>query len=403
MKFKYKAKTKDGEMQVGFVEAGSRNSASNILAGHDLFILTLESAEKTRWYDLLLSYFNRVRRKDMVIFTRQLAVLLEARLPLNAALRSLYEQTGNKTLRDAIFQMAEDIDAGLSFSQTMERQGQIFPEFYVEMVRAAEITGNLNEISGFLADYTEKESVLVNKAISAMIYPIILSLLFLVVAGIMLVFVFPQIKPIFVESGVDLPILTKILLGSGDFVTKWWFILAIVGAAFIGIFFEYIRTDEGRALFDDAKIKLPLVNKIYLPIVISRFSSAATLLIHGGIPIAQALEIIGHMVGNVLYRDIMHEVAEDLRQGELLSKSIAKFPDYFPPLVSHMIAVGETTGRIEQIFSRLSTFYAREADDTVGRIVDLVQPILLIIIGVSVGLLFAAILMPIFKLTQSIH
>ena len=286
MKFKYKAKTKEGEMQVGFIEAGSRSSAANILSGHDLFVLTLESAEKTHWYDILISYFNRVRRKDMVIFTRQLSVLLEARLPLNAALRSLYEQTGNKTLKDAIFQMAEDIDSGLSFSQTMERQGEIFPEFYVEMVRAAEITGNLNEIAGFLADYTEKESVLVGKAVSAMIYPIILVLLFIVVAFIMVAFVFPQIKPIFVESGVDLPLLTKILLNTGDFLTTWWFAVAIVAGSFAAIFFEYIRTEEGRALFDDAKVKLPLVNKIYLPMVISRFSSAAQLLIHGGIPIA---------------------------------------------------------------------------------------------------------------------
>ena len=403
MKFKYKAKTKDGEMQVGFVEAGSRSSAANILSGHELFVLSLESAEKARWYDLLLSYFNRVKRKDMVIFTRQLSVLLEARLPLNAALRSLHEQTANVTLKNSIFQMAEDIDAGLSFSQTMERQGDIFPQFYVEMVRAAEITGNLNEISGFLADYTEKESVLVSKTVSAMIYPIILVLLFTVVAFIMIVFVFPQIKPIFTESGVDLPLLTKVLLGSGDFLSRWWFAVAIVAGSFAAIFFEYIRTEEGRALFDDAKVKLPLVNKIYLPMVIARFSSAAQLLIHGGIPIAQTFEIIGHMVGNVLYRDIMHEIAEDLRRGELLSKSITKYPDYFPPLVPHMVAVGETTGRIEQIFGRLSTFYGREADDTIGRIVELIQPLLLIFIGVAVALLFAAILMPIFKITQSIH
>src|SRR3989344_657679 len=403
MKFKYKAKTKEGDMQVGFVEAGSRGSAANIFSGHDLFILSLVAAEKARWYDVLLSYFARVKRKDMVIFTRQLSVLLEARLPLNAALRSLYEQTGNKTLQNTVFQMAEDIDAGLSFSQAMERQGNVFPEFYVEMVRAAEITGNLNEISGFLADYTEKEAVLVEKAISAMIYPIILVVLFIVVALIMVLFVFPQIKPIFVESGVDLPVLTKILLGTGDFLTTWWYVIAITAGAFAVIFFEYIRTEEGRAIFDDAKIKLPLINKIYLPMVVARFSSAAQLLIHGGIPIAQAIEIIGHMVGNVLYRDIMHEIAENLRQGELLSKSIAKYPDYFPPLIPHMVAVGETTGRIEQIFGRLATFYGREADETIGRIVELIQPLLIISIGVAVALLFAAILMPIFKLTQSIH
>ncbi len=403
MKFKYKAKTKEGEFQVGFVEAGNKNSAANMLSGHELFVLSLESAEKDQWYDVIIGFFNRVRRKDMVIFTRQLAVLLEAHLPLNTALKSLYEQTGNVTLKEAVLQMAEDIDAGLAFSQTLERQGDIFPEFYVEMVRAAEVTGNLNEIMGFLADYAEKESALVGKAVSAMIYPIILIGLFFVVAGIMVGFVFPQIKPIFTESGVELPILTKILLAAGDFVNTWWIAILIVLISSGAILSRYVKTPEGRAIFDDTKVKLPLVRAAYLPVILSRFSSAAALLIHGGIPIAQTLEIIGHMVGNVLYRDIMHNVAEDLRQGELLSKSISKYPDYFPPLVPHMIAVGESTGRIEQIMNRLAAFYARDADEVIGRLVELLQPILLIVIGVVVALLFAAVLMPIFKITQNIH
>lgn len=402
MKFKYQAKTKDGETQVGFVEAGSRDAAANILAGHDLYVLGLESTEKRRWYDAVAGLFGRVKRKDMVVFTRQLATLLEARLPLNASLKTLYEQTSNQLLKEAIYRVGEDVDSGLSFSQAIERQGNIFPTYYIEMIRAAEITGNLNEISGFLADYTEKEGVLVSRAYSAMIYPAIVILLFFAVAILMVTFVFPQLAPVFENSNVELPIYTKILLGSGDFLSRWWAaaVLAIVILAIVIV--DYVNTPEGKSLIDDAKIKLPILNRVYLPLTMARFSSAASLLIHGGIPIAQMLEVTSHMVGNVLYRDMIHEVAEGVRQGELLSQSVSKYPEYFPKLVSQMISVGEQTGQLEQIFSRLSSLYGREADSMVDNMVTLLQPILLMGLGVLVAFMFASILIPLYSLTASV-
>jgi type IV pilus assembly protein PilC len=403
MKFKYQAKTKTGELQVGNVEAVNRDSAANILASHDLYILSIEPAEKKSWYDVLAGYFGRVSRKDMMVFTRQLATLLEARLPLNNALKTLHSQVTQPTLKEAVFQMAEDIDAGLSFSQAMGRQGEVFPEFYIEMIRAAEITGNLNEIAGFLADYAEKENILEGKIKSALIYPAIVVLLFLVVGFIMVTFVFPQIGPIFAQSGVELPVYTTILLNSGAFLSKWWLALLLVFGFVAALVLDYVQTPEGKALVDDSKIKLPILNKVYVPVAISRFSNAAALLIHGGIPIAQALEVISHMIGNVLYRDILHNLAEDVRQGKLLSESIEKYPAYFPVLVPQMIAVGETTGKIEQVFTRLATFYSREADGVMNNLVDLIQPVLMIVLGVMVAFLFASILVPLYKLTSSVR
>lgn len=403
MKFKYKAKTQEGEMQMGFVEAGSKDSAVSILSGHNLYILSIESAERRGIFDAVSSFLGRVKRKDMVIFTRQLSTLLEARLPLNTALKTLVEQTKQPRLKESILQISEDIDSGLSFSQALEREGDIFPSFYVEMIRAAEITGNLNEVAGFLADFTEKEAVLASKASSAMIYPGVIIGLFVVVAFIMVTFVFPQIAPIFTESNVTLPWYTKVLLGTGSVLSHWWPIVVIGFVASVVLILNYSRTEEGRAIVDDLKIRMPFVKKIFVPIVLTRFANAAQLLIHGGIPIAQALEIISHMVGNVLYRDIIHEIAEDVRQGELVSQSVEKHQNFFPSLVGQMISVGETTGKIEQIFQRLSTFYSRESDSVINNIVDLIQPLLMIVIGVMVGLLFAALLVPIYSLTASIH
>jgi type IV pilus assembly protein PilC len=403
MKYKYQAKTKDGETQVGFVEAGSRDGALNILSGHDLFVLSVESAEKKGFLDRMSGFMNRVRRKDMVIFARQLATLLDARLPLNNALKILHEQTANKLLKEAIYQTAEDIDSGLSFSQALERQGGVFPDFYVEMVRAAEITGNLNEIAGFLADYTEKEGDLASKASSALIYPAIVITLFIVVAFILLTFVFPSIGSVFTQNDVQLPWYTQILLNTGTFMSKWW-PAVIVGVIVLGVVIaDYFGTEEGKALLDDSKIRLPIAKKVFLPVVMARFGNAAALLVHGGIPIAQALEVISHMVGNVLYKDIIHDIADDVRQGKLLSESIAAHPEFFPPLVSQMIAVGETTGKTEEMFTRLSGIYTREADQVTNNLVDLIQPVLMIGMGAMVGLLFASILVPIYSLTANIH
>ncbi len=401
MKFRYQAKTKEGETQVGYVEAADRDSAVNILSGHNLFLLKLEETEKTRWYDRLSGYWTGVKRQDMVIFTRQLATLLEARLSLNRALQTLQEQTENPVLKDVVFQVAQDVDSGLSFSQALERQGGIFSEFFVSMVRSAEITGNLDQVAGFLADYTEREANLITKARSAMIYPLIIIGLFVVVAIIMITVVFPQIAPIFEQSGVELPLLSSVLINSGAFLSRFWLLILIILGVLVVMLLDYMRTPEGKALTDDLKVRFPLVRKVYLPVTVSRFANAAAMLSKGGVPVAQAMEIVGETVDNVLYRDILHEISDDVRQGIPLSDAIGKHPDYFPPLVPQMLAVGETTGQMNEVLMRIANFYSREADSVVNNLVDLIQPVLMIGIGAMVGLLFAAILLPLYRLTSA--
>jgi type IV pilus assembly protein PilC len=403
MKFKYQARTQEGESQVGFVEAPTQDVATNILTSHNLYILSLQVAEKIWWYDRIAQYFGRVRRRDMIIFTRQLATLLEARLPLSAALKTLHEQTNHPQLKEAILRVSEDIDSGLAFSQAMERQVDIFPEFYITMIRGAEVTGNLEEAVGFIADYAEREGMLAGKAISALTYPMIVVGLFVIVAFIMIAFVFPQVEPVFAQAGVNLPVFSRVLLGFGTFLGRWWVIL-VTCVVILGIVaLDYFQTREGRALLDDAKVHLPIVKKIYLPLIVARFANATSLLLRGGIPVAQAFEIVSHIADNVVYQDVLSEVADSVRQGETVSQSISRYPEYFPPLVAQMLAVGETTGKLDQIFARLANFYSREADGTIGGIVDLIQPILLICIGVLVGLLFASILVPIYQLTSTIQ
>lgn len=403
MKYKYRAKTKDGEEQTGFVDAANRDAAITILTSHELFILSIEETEKVRWFDRVSSYFGRVKRKDLVVFSRQMAVLMEAQLPLTSVIKTLENQTTHPVLKEAALQIREDIDAGLAFSQALERQNQIFPVYFVSMVRSAEVTGNLDKVIGFLADYLEKEAALVGKARSAMIYPFIVIGLFAVVVIIMLTFVFPQIVPVFEQSGVKLPAFTALLLGLGNFLSRWWIGVAVLLAIVVIVVLDYLKTPEGVAFKDDLKIRFPIVKKIYVPLTLTRFASTTSMLLRGGVPITQAIEIVGQTIDNVIYRDLLHKVAEDVSQGEHLADAIGKAPDHFPPLVSQMISVGETTGRVDQMLIRISDFYGKEADTLVGNLVDLIQPVLMIGIGIMVAVLFASILLPLYQLTSSIQ
>ncbi|MEZ4156831.1 MAG: type II secretion system F family protein [Candidatus Paceibacterota bacterium] len=201
-KFHYSARTKSGEMQVGYVDAPNRQSALKILTSHDLFILSIEEIRNIRFFSGVLALFNRVKRADVMVFTRQFATMLEAKISINDALKNLHAQTKNERLKETIYQIAQDIDAGLSLSQSLERHDAIFSEFYINLVRSAEVTGRVEEAMGFLADYLEKELTLLGRVRNALIYPAFVIALFIAVAGILIAFVFPQLSPIFEESSV---------------------------------------------------------------------------------------------------------------------------------------------------------------------------------------------------------
>ena len=401
MKFKYISRTKQGDLQTGFVEAVTREAAFNTLASHELFILSLDLAEAPKFYERFLSLFTRVRGSDLMIFTRQFATLLDAKISLGDSLKNLQKQTRNPILKETIFELSSDIDSGLSLSQSMEKHPNVFSNFYVSMVRSAEITGRLEEVVGFMADYLEKESGLVSRVRNALIYPIIVLILFGVVGGIMVGFVFPQLEPVFAESGTELPLITKILIGSGHFVSQWWLAILIFLAVSAVVVIDYLGTEEGKIVFDEIRIRFPGVGNLYKRLYVARFAESTGVLIRGGIPIAQALEISGHTIGSIVYRDALHEVAEAVRGGQLMSQALAEYENYFPPLLSQMVAVGESTGKLEALLSRISAFYTREVDDLVSRLVELIQPALMVVIGILVAILFVAILLPIFNLSKA--
>ncbi len=401
MKFKYTARTKAGELQTGFIDAPDRETAIATLTGHELIILGLESAEAPKWYDRFLDIFRKVKAIDLVIFTRQFATLLDAKISLGDALKNLFRQTRSPILKEAVSGISSDVEAGLSLSQALARYPTIFPDYYINMIRSAEVTGRMGEVMIFLANYLEKTHATATKIRNSMIYPALVVGLMIIVAGIMVAFVFPKLMPVFVEAGVELPFITQILFGIGTFMASWWWLVLILVAVAIYLAIDYFRTKEGKVVLDEITMKLPIFGELFKKIYIARFAHLTSILIKGGTPIAQSLSVAGNTIGSLIYRDAILEVAEAVREGQLLSSALEERERYFPTLVNQMVAVGESTGKLEELLTRISDFYSREVDDMVGNLVELIQPIIMVLIGVGVGLMFAAVLMPMFKLIQT--
>ncbi len=400
MKFNYKARTKDGELQVGTIEAADRESAVSILLSHALFVLSIEGIRENSPWQRITDFFERTSSSDLMIFTRQFATLLASQVPLGDSLRNMYAQITKPVLKQVVAEISTDVQSGFSLSQALARHPGVFSEFYVNMVKSAEVTGRLSEVLDFLADYLEKQSILIGKVRSALIYPAFVICLFFGVVIVMVTMVLPQITPIFTEAKVQLPTLTKILISGGMFVSNWWVALLIALVVFIFVVIDYAESSEGKMVFNEISLRIPIVGTLFQHLYLARFAESARVLIQGGLTIPQAVEISSHTIGNAVYRDILHETAQRIRKGELLSQAI-KGNAYFPPLVSQLIAVGESTGRLESLLGKISNYYQRQVEDKVSNLVELIQPALLVVIGGLVGVLFASILLPLYSLTQT--
>ncbi len=397
MKFEYQAKNPEGKLQVGTVDATDRESAIRILTGHGLFILSIVEFKEGGIKNITFGFLNKVTGKDVMIYTRQFATLMGAGVPLSTALGTLTKQTKNKILKEASEDIQKSIGSGLSLSQALSKYPAVFSEFYVNMIRSAEVTGRVSEVMEFLADYLEKQAALTSKIKNAMIYPAFMIIFLFLVVILMATFVFPQIESVFKELGGQLPAFTQAIVNFGKFVANWWWIIIFVLAALIYIITDYIKSKEGKVLMDVIILRVPVFNKLMIQLYVARFADSVAVLTAGGVALVQAIEISARTVGSNLYEEMLKAAAEDVKNGVPLSQAINKYPYYFPSLVGQMISVGETTGRIESLLKRISAFYTREIEDIVSNLVELIQPILMLVIGVIVGALFAAILMPVFS------
>lgn len=401
MRFNYEARTKQGQLQTGVIEASIREAAIDILQRHDLIILKLKAETEIPVFARRIKFFEGVKHKEVVIFSRQLSTLFGAQVPLVESLQILANQTSSAYFQEVILDISKELEGGMTMSQAMSKYPKIFSAFYISMIRSGEVSGKLEEVFNYLAESLERQYTLASKVFNALIYPAIVLVVFLIIIVGMFVFVMPNLKAMIVESGQELPIITKIIFGVSDFMIQygiWVLPVIIIGGVLSGRYF--FKTDEGRFLMDKAKLRAPVFGVLFQKVAIARFTDSLGTLIAGGLPIVQAIEITSDVVGNMEYKSIFMKTADQVKKGFTVSSILKLHPDIIPPMVSQMIFIGEETGKLEDILKRIAKFYGDETSRTMDTLVTLIEPIMVVFLSGFVFILIAAILIPFYNIAQ---
>jgi type IV pilus assembly protein PilC len=399
MQYTYQARNKAGQVKTGFVVAPDQAKAEQLLAENG-FIITSLSERHENWFSQNNPFAPRVSYKDLVLFSRQLSTLISARVPLLQSLRILESQLENKALLAIVRDLIASVENGESFSLALSKFPETFGNIYVSLIKSGESSGSVADSLNYLADQLEKDFELRNRVRSAMTYPIFVLVALTVVGFLMFKFVLPNLTSVLEEQGGTLPPLTEAIIAATKFFqVYWWVVLLALAGLILGIRF-YLRNATGRYHWDAIKIRLPLIGRIFREVYFTRFARNLSTLVAGGIPIIQALTIVSEIMGNLVYRDILLQAAADVTNGRNISDSLSAHKE-FPPLVTQMVRVGEQTAQLDTILKKLAEFYEKEVDNRVNTLSTLLEPLIMIVLGIGVGILVAGILLPIYNIAST--
>ncbi|MEK7138759.1 MAG: type II secretion system F family protein [Patescibacteria group bacterium] len=398
MEFNYKAKTQNGEMVGGTIDAPDDNIAVDILHNKGYVVLSLTPVKKDLFSSDIGQFISKPNIKDVVVFTRQLSTLVDADMPISEGLRTLSRQMEKPAFRKVIAEVSEALEGGTSLSNALSKYPRLFSNFYIKLVQSGEISGKLHESLLYLAEYLERSRTINSKIRGALAYPVFVIFALIVVTFIMMIYVLPQLLSIFNEVGMEqLPFTTKVLIWVTNFVNKYLYFLAIGTLLLIYFAWSYFRTPAGKNRFDDIKIKFPSLGPVIRNLYLARIAESLSTLIKAGIPILDAIRISADLVGNENYRRIMLAAEENVRGGGTISEVLVQYEEV-PPLFSSMVSIGEKTGKMDFMLEHLSKFYKSESDTTIDSISQLIEPILVLILGFGVAVLVSSILLPIYNL-----
>ncbi|PIV64313.1 MAG: pilus assembly protein PilC [bacterium (Candidatus Ratteibacteria) CG01_land_8_20_14_3_00_40_19] len=401
--YRYTARTLEGELINSTMEATEEAEVVKSLRERKLTIVSIAAETKRKRKKTGASWTTaKISLDDLVVFSRQLATMVDAGLPMIQILDILAKQVENKGFRVIIGKIRDEVSTGNNLSEALEKHPKVFSSLYVNMVRAGEASGALDDILDRLANYLEATNTLRKKIKSAMMYPIAIILVAIVITSFLLLKVIPTFKGIFEGLGGKLPGPTALLLMISDLFRHWF--LVILGGVFLAFlaFRFYIHTEKGKFQFDSVSLKLPVFGKLIRKIVVSRFARTLSTLVKSGISILNALEIVGKTSGNKVVERTISDARKNIREGEPISEPLNK-SGVFPPMITQMIAVGEETGSLEEMLSKAADFYDAEVDAAVSGLTSLIEPVIMVVLGVVIGGIAVAMLLPIFKISQLVH
>jgi len=404
MKFFFKAKNKEGMLREGTIDAVNKDAAVEVLQKNELFPIFLsEEGQQNQLLRNFLKSFDSVSNKELMLFFRQLAILIEAKVPIINALKAIEGQSENGFLKQILEGVINDIQDGLPFSDALQKNPDVFSDLMINVIKSGEASGNLRKSVEYVADNIEKNYALTSKVKSALLYPMIIMIVFFIIGFIVMTFVVPKLVIVIKDSGVEnIPWYTSAVISASDFMSSFWWTILIILAGIIGGFWYYIRTESGKKEWDYVKLHLPVVGSIFRNLYISRFADNFAILLAGGIPIIRAITLVSSVINNSVYQALFLKVADEVKIGGTMS-SVMEKSEYIPPIVSQMIKIGEESGQIDLVLGHVAKYYEQETDMAAKNLATLIEPVVMVIIGVAVGVLVFSILMPIYNIAGQIN
>lgn len=402
MLFSYKVIDTDKASKEGTIDAGTMDAAINALQRRGYTVAHIEPvSEKGSILGAELSFMKRVSNKEIVIFSRQIATLFEAQVSALRVFRLLAAESDNSLLQKILMEVADDIQGGSTIAKALSRHPDAFTPFYVNMVHAGEESGKLAMIFTQLADYLDRSYEIMSKARNALIYPAFVIATFVAVMTLMLTLVVPRISQIILDSGQEVPIFTKIVIGLSNFLVHY-IVFILIALAIGGTFlWRFLATEIGKRALDEFKLKVPFMGDLYQKLFLSRIADNFSTLLTSGLSMLQTLEITAEVVGNSVYREILEETIVGVQAGRSVSDTFGDYPE-IPGVMTHMIKAGEETGGVAAILETVAKFYRREVNNAVDTMINMIEPAMIVMLGLGVGVLLAAILMPIYNIASGI-
>ncbi|MEA3459158.1 MAG: type II secretion system F family protein [Chloroflexota bacterium] len=402
MPYKYVAYTKTGERVQGTVHAASEAMAEEALWGSDYIIVNLKPARPGPGLAELMPTFFGVKTRDLIIFSRQLATLIESGITILSGLQMLQEEASNKALKKALQRVIEDVQGGESLSEALRKHPRVFPFIYGRMIEVGERMGNMEGVLRQLATYLDKRESLTRKLRGAMAYPAFILLLAIGVVFLMMTFTLPGIMGLFSEFEAELPITTRMLIAITNFTTNYRSHILAVAVLVVGSATLYTRTSIGRRQRDLLLLKIPVIGSINVQSNVSRLCHTMSILLRAGLPMAEIMDLIVQTMGNVILREAFQRVRTEMLQGHGLSQPISQ-EEVFPSLLAQMVRVGEETGALDSNLETLALFYEEEADRKISALTGMLEPALMLFVGALVGFIAVAVIMPMYSLMGSMR
>jgi len=400
MRFNFKAKDKKGRLVAGLVEASDEKHAASLVREKELILLSLSPQRKDNLSVIINKFKNRIKEDDVSTFTRQLATMVNAGLPITESLLILKNQARGAALKEMLSRILADVQEGQSLSSAIGKYPNVFSPTYIALLRAGEAGGVLDNVLARLSDNMEKQVEFKGKVKGALIYPVIVVIGMVLVAAIMMIFVIPKMLSLYSEFGAQLPGPTRILMAVSGFFAKFWWLILVITAFGVNFLITYRKTKTGRRRIDELILKIPIFGDLQRQVALTELTRTLSLLVGAGVSILEALGILSQISGNAVIGDALEDSASQVEKGFPLAYAFSKHPEAFPYILSQMVAVGEETGKMSEVLAKVSHIFEVESDQKVKALTSAIEPIVMVILGVGVGFLVIAVILPIYNLTS---